>query len=116
MLIFSFIEIVLPEFMEKPTIGDKYIYIHPTSTFYRLNDVCLRGLDFKSGGGALLSGRGGAEFSEGQGELNFQRGLVSRGLPCFSGNMLFLRQDCHQLYSNIFDIAESLTQNKDGPI
>ena len=31
------------------------------------------------GGGGLLSG--GAEFSEGQGELNYQKELDSRGLP-----------------------------------
>ena len=32
------------------------------------------------------------QFSEGQGELNSQRGLDSGGLPCFSGKMFFLWQ------------------------
>ena len=37
----------------------------------------------------------GAESSKGQGELKSQRGLDSRGLPCFSANVLFLWQHCY---------------------
>ena len=46
-------------------------------------------------GGLIIRGGEGAEFSEGQGELNSQRRLDSRGLPCFSANVLFLWQHCY---------------------
>ena len=52
-------------------------------------------------------------------ELNSQKDLDSGGLPCSSATMLFLWQHCclyHCVYSNIFDIAESLTQIDHGPI
>ena len=59
----------------------------------------------------------GAEFSEGQGELNYQRGLVSWGLAtmffcksAISEATLLLIIHVTYVYSNIFDRAEFLTQ------
>ena len=34
-------------------------------------------------------------------ELNYQRGLDSRGLPCFSTNVLFLLQHCYSLFISL---------------
>ena len=56
----------------------------------------------------------GSEFSEGQGELNSQKWARFLGATmffCKGVNYLY-----HYVYTNIFDIAESLTQNDHGPI
>ena len=63
----------------------------------------------------------GLNSQMGSGKVNSQRGLDSRGLPCFCANVSFLWQHCYKLFislciSNMFDIAESLTQNIHGPI
>ena len=44
---------------------------------------------------------GGGGFSEGHWELNSQNELNSGGLPCFSGNVLFLWQHCYQLLTSL---------------
>ena len=46
-------------------------------------------------GGYISKAEEGAEFSEGQQELNSQMELDSQGLPCFLANLLFLWQHCH---------------------
>ena len=47
----------------------------------------------------------GDEFSEGQGQLNTQRGLDSRGLPCFSANVfcgnIVINYSYHHVYSKM---------------
>ena len=45
--------------------------------------------------GYISKAEKGAEFSEGQRELNSQMELDSQGLPCFLANLLFLWQHCH---------------------
>ena len=65
----------------------------------------------------------GAEFSEGQEGAKFSDGarfsIVSYHVFLqtyyFWGNIV-INYSCHYVYSNIFDIAEFLTQNDHGPI
>ena len=52
----------------------------------------------------------GYEFSEGEGELNSQKGLDSWGLPCFSANVLTI---CITMYILISLISEeSMTESE----
>ena len=89
----------------------------PVSKTMWLNIECTpwekRGAEKKMALGARFQKlMGGLTISKG---LNSQRGLDSRVLPCFSANMLFFCNiviySYHCVYSNIFNIAESLTQN-----
>ena len=65
----------------------------------------------------------GAEFSEGQGGAKFSDGarfsIVSYHVflqTCYFSASIVINYSCHYVYSNIFDIAEFLTQNDHGPI
>ena len=71
------------------------------------------------GGGSLI--RGELNSHRGRGELNSQSGLDSWVLPVFlqllyfCGNIV-IDYSYHYVYSNIFDMTESLTQNNHDPI
>ena len=55
----------------------------------------MRGsLTIRAGGGGEVVG-GWLNSHRGRGELNFQRRLQPRGLPCFSANALFLWEHCY---------------------
>ena len=65
----------------------------------------------------------GAEFWEGQEGAKFSDGarfsIVSYHVflqTCYFWGNIVINYSCHYVYSNIFDIAEFLTQNDHGPI
>ena len=68
---------------------------------------------FNDFGGQISKAEEG-QFSEGQGEVNSERGQILEGYHVFLQTCYFCRNivinySYHYVYSNIFDITESLT-------
>ena len=73
---------------------------------------CLENFQKKKGGGGGGAGGGGG----GGGGAKLSQGNHVLLQTChFCGNIV-INYSYHHAYSNIFDIAESLIQNDDGPI
>ena len=66
--------------------------------------------------GELNSQRGkrGSKFSEGTRFLRASHHVFLQ--TCYYCGSIVINYSCHYVYSNIFDIAEFLTQNDHGPI